>query len=360
MKFEKALQAQAAAHPSMQAQDAVKLCYQAAFGPEHLLRGADRERVHTIFNEEFLSTPAADGVLCEPISPAYCRVNLSVWKNLGLPSEWLYRMFFFTAAEERGDQTNHYHNALKTTVSLAKAGRLPFPAEELQNYLSTYKGGPVHHTHAYRLAEQPSYRIISSRYRFLIPVLKLLARLPQQASAAVIAIDGRAASGKTTLASRLANVTGAPVIHMDDFFLPPELRTSERLAEPGGNIHYERFLMQVLPHLRGSASFSYPRFDCETMDYGAAREIERNRLRIVEGAYSCHPTFGTYMDLRIFCDISRTEQLNRIRKRNGPEKLKTFTDRWIPMEEQYLETFHIQDKAQVLYEEGGRHLPDFC
>ena len=36
----------------------------------------------------------------------------------------------------------------------------------------------------------------------------------------VIAIDGRCASGKTTLARELAERLGAGVIHMDDFFLP--------------------------------------------------------------------------------------------------------------------------------------------
>ena len=39
----------------------------------------------------------------------------------------------------------------------------------------------------------------------------------------IIAIDGRCAAGKTTLAARLAKELGGDVIHMDDFFLPPAL-----------------------------------------------------------------------------------------------------------------------------------------
>ena len=35
----------------------------------------------------------------------------------------------------------------------------------------------------------------------------------------IIAIDGRCAAGKTTLAARLAKELGGDVIHMDDFFL---------------------------------------------------------------------------------------------------------------------------------------------
>ena len=42
---------------------------------------------------------------------------------------------------------------------------------------------------------------------------------------------------------------------MDDFFLPPALRTPERRSEPGGNVHYERFLTEVLPNLRSEDLF---------------------------------------------------------------------------------------------------------
>ena len=68
----------------------------------------------------------------------------------------------------------------------------------------------------------------------------------------LIAVDGRCASGKTTLAATLEEETGCNVVHMDDFFLRPEQRTPQRLAEPGGNVDYERFRQEViLPLSRG-------------------------------------------------------------------------------------------------------------
>ena len=45
-----------------------------------------------------------------------------------------------------------------------------------------------------------------------------------QKQRAVMAIDGRCAAGKTTLAHRLAANYAGAVIHMDDFFLPAELQ----------------------------------------------------------------------------------------------------------------------------------------
>lgn len=164
----------------------------------------------------------------------------------------------------------------------------------------------------------------------------------------VIAIDGRCASGKTTLARRLAEITGAGVIHMDDFFLPPELRTPKRLAEAGGNVDYERFSAEVLPKLMTGESFTYRRFECSRMTLGESCVIPAGKLRIVEGAYSCHPEFGNYMTFRVFSDVSPDEQRRRILTRSGEEMLSRFLNEWIPMEEQYFQTYRIREKADLI------------
>lgn len=164
----------------------------------------------------------------------------------------------------------------------------------------------------------------------------------------IIAIDGRCASGKTTLAKRLSEKTGAGVIHMDDFFLPMELRTRERLSEAGGNVDYERFAVEVLPYLGQGSEFTYRRFECSRMEMGENRVIPAGDLRIVEGAYSCHPRFGEYMTLRVFCDVSPQEQTNRILERNGEEKQERFVKEWIPMEERYLKEFRVLERADLI------------
>ena len=161
----------------------------------------------------------------------------------------------------------------------------------------------------------------------------------------VIAIDGRAASGKSTLAEQLSELLGADVIHMDDFFLPPELRSEERLAEPGGNVHYERFCEEVLPYLNSPEMFSYRIFDCSRMDYNGESTVRNTQIRIVEGSYSHHPKFGKYADLFVFSDVDEEEQLRRIRLRNGEEKAQMFAMKWIPMEERYFAAFETKKHA---------------
>ena len=78
----------------------------------------------------------------------------------------------------------------------------------------------------------------------------------------IVAIDGKCTSGKTTLASKLAEIYDCNVFHMDDFFLRPEQRTPERFAEIGGNVDYERFREEVLLPLKSGKAFSYRPFDC--------------------------------------------------------------------------------------------------
>lgn len=168
------------------------------------------------------------------------------------------------------------------------------------------------------------------------------------AGVGVIAIDGRAASGKTTLAAALAAETGGAVVHMDDFFLPAELRTPQRLAAPGGNVHAERFAEEVLPFLRQGRPFCYRRFDCHVMDYGNPAEIPAAPVIIVEGAYSLHPQFGRYADLTVFCDITPQEQQRRITRRNGEAVWPMFRDRWIPFEEAYFSVYPIRQTADLI------------
>ena len=185
--------------------------------------------------------------------------------------------------------------------------------------------------------------------RFFTDLAEELRTLP--AEVRIIAIDGRCAAGKTTLAARLVKELGGDVIHMDDFFLPPALRTPERRNEPGGNVHYERFLTEVIPKLASGEAFSYQRFDCSVMALGDWIPVKNNGFVFVEGAYSCHPVFGDYMDRRVFLDIDSKTQTERIRKRNGEDRLQDFQQLWIPLEEAYFQAFSVEENTDYIIEQ---------
>lgn len=163
----------------------------------------------------------------------------------------------------------------------------------------------------------------------------------------IVAIDGRCAAGKTTLAGKLGDALGAAVVHMDDFFLRPEQRTAERLAVPGGNVDHERFLAEVLLPLKEHGECTYRPYRCSTGDFGDAVTVSGNIL-IVEGSYSCHPELYEYYDVRVFMTVSADEQLRRIVLRNGADKAEVFRDRWIPLEEKYFAAFDIAEKCDIV------------
>lgn len=166
----------------------------------------------------------------------------------------------------------------------------------------------------------------------------------------IIAVDGRCGSGKSTLAKRLETELDAPVIHMDDFFLPPSKRTSERLAEAGGNFDRERFLKEVLIPLRSTGKCAYRRYDCGAGDLADEITVLESKVYIIEGSYSCHPEMWEYYDLHVFLTVSPEEQLRRIIRREGARKAEVFRTRWIPMEEKYFDTFDIADRCEIIYE----------
>lgn len=164
-----------------------------------------------------------------------------------------------------------------------------------------------------------------------------------------IAIDGRCAAGKTTLAARLQEETGCNVIHMDHFFLRPQQRSEQRMQEPGGNVDYERFLEEVIKPLQSGRGFSYRVYDCKKQELTSEIRVEPRAVTIVEGSYSCHPLFWDAYDLRVFLNIGEEEQLRRIQVRNGNEAALKFRDCWIPLEERYFKAYDIPARCDLVF-----------
>lgn len=226
-----------------------------------------------------------------------------------------------------------------------------FTADELDTYLTRYsaEGYPaVSHSVLYRNTYMPAYRVIDTRFARIFDLLGEIGERLAEKDRVIIAIDGRCASGKTTMADWIARIFPASVIHMDDFFLPGELRTPERMAEVGGNLHRERFMEEVIPHLHDDR-FSYRVFQCSTFTYAdTPRVVEGNRVLICEGSYALHPDFGKYYDIAVFSDIDPEEQLRRILERDGEFMLNRFRNEWIPMEEKYFTGMGIRGKCDCI------------
>lgn len=165
-----------------------------------------------------------------------------------------------------------------------------------------------------------------------------------------------AAAGKSTLAAVLSERYACSVIPMDDFFLRPEQRTNKRLAQPGGNIDYERFILEVAQPLSLGNTFSYRPYDCGVQKLSNPIEITPTQLTIIEGVYSMHPKIAKHFLNNIICvsvfmEIDEETQRKRLLARN-PALLDKFINEWIPMENKYFDHFGIREKCNYCYSTG--------
>lgn len=186
---------------------------------------------------------------------------------------------------------------------------------------------------------------IYNEYKYVFDEIKNLLKDNEKL---VIAIDGRCGGGKSSLGAMLAEGFDCSLFHMDDFFLPPRMKTKERLAEPGGNVHYERFEEEILKPLKNNEPAVYRKYLCNKGELSEPIKVEPKNLTIVEGSYSLHPTLRDYYDYKIFITIDSKVQHDRILKRNGEEKLQDFINKWIPLEEHYFTELDIENKCDII------------
>ena len=126
------------------------------------------------------------------------------------------------------------------------------------------------------------------------------------------------------------------------------MRTRERLEEPGGNVHRERFLSEVLMPLSRGETVEYRRFDCSRLEIMPPVKKLPGRLTVTEGAYSMHPELAGYYNLSVFIDVDPELQRRRILARNSPDIAARHFSSWIPMEDRYFQAFGIKEICDLV------------
>ena len=178
-------------------------------------------------------------------------------------------------------------------------------------------------------------------------ILTAVAPLLADGGRAVVAIDGRCASGKTTLAQALQAQTGCNLLHMDDFYLPMDQRPADWTRRSAGNIDLTRFQQEALDPARAGQPIRYRAYRCREGAFAPPVLLQPTALTVVEGSYSLHPALDSGYDLRVFLTVSPEEQRRRLLRRN-PERYEAFLTTWIPLEEQYFTRENPQGRAQIL------------
>ena len=327
-----------ALYPEMKPQDWYKLAFQSEFGCGHLLGNAARGRL----DAEFASVGYNGSVpLTVDIGGGYSRLDLRAVKGI-LSAETVFRLF--EMSNTTCGTADGFERKLSLTVRAARLGIIRADAGTLEAYfVSADRNVLPSHSEKFRDRYGAAYRIISSRFSPLIPALILIEGASALSERLNIAIEGRAAAGKTETSALLASLYGADVIHMDDFFLPRERKTPERLLIPGGNVDSERFYDDVYSHLNNDV-ISYGVFDCGKQAVTGTVRLERGKILVVEGVYSLLPSLRDRYDIKLFLDTDPITQRDRIILRGGTRLFERYENEWLPLEERY---FALLDPMSV-------------
>lgn len=324
-------------YPQLELQDLMKFLYQSNFGCEHLV--SDFSKVKSNIEQELQNTKDPYDSI-EELDGDYVRLHL----NYGLSVNTLSTLFILSSQQEKHG-IKQLEDKIQILLELISNNTLPFSLNESNEILLKWKeeGYPaIHHSNTFNQLYHPAYRLIHKKY---VPFLELFKYIDNE-HPSMISIDGRCASGKTTLSTLLKQIYDCNVFKMDDFFLQQYQRTKERFESPGENVDHERFETEILIPLSKHEAVKFRKFNCSTMSIEPSILIPYKPFNIIEGSYSMHSSLQKYYDFSVFLTVNKDEQIERLKKRN-PKMFNNFIQRWIPLEEAYFNTFSIQDKCNI-------------
>lgn len=330
-------------HPELEQQDAIKFLYQSYMGPGHL--GLEPQAVLEQLEREWAGVEGnVKAFPTQPLGNGLCRLSLAACKGHGLEPATLAALFLRTAQLAVPDCQG-------MEESLELLYFLPFPRDEIDRSLENYRksGMPaVRHSARYRKAYAPAYRVVKEDFARLLPLLAAIDRHSRTHPQTLVALDGPCATGKTTLGGFLSQLYQCPLFHMDDFFLPPERKTAQRLAQPGGNVDAERFFAEILSPLSKGETVRYRPYRCHSGTLGEEIVVSPAPLAVVEGVYSLRPDLRPYYHVTCFLEVPWSTRRARLLDRGGADVLDRFEKIWIPLEDDYFRAFPIREHCDVV------------
>ena len=143
----------------------------------------------------------------------------------------------------------------------------------------------------------------------------LLSELSSLQLGQVIAIDGPAGSGKTTLANQLSkDLANVEIIHMDDLYHGWSDAFSARLTASVIN--------QILAPISQGVEFNYEIYDWNSKKFYKSKLVPKGKIYILDGVGSGQLQFRKYLSKIIWLDIADEEGLTRVINRDGAEILE--------------------------------------
>jgi uridine kinase len=169
------------------------------------------------------------------------------------------------------------------------------------------------------------------------PVLDLVAAASPARGFTFVGIGGHGGAGKSTLAAR---IPGAQIVGTDEFW-------------DGQGFELSRLRSEVFDPLVAGREARFESWDWGHRRPGGARAVSPEGIVVVEGVCALHRMFRDDYDVRVWVDAPYDVRLERGVARDGEEARTTWVERWIPMEERYVERDDPISCAHVVVDGGG-------
>jgi uridine kinase len=191
-----------------------------------------------------------------------------------------------------------------------------------------------------------------------------------------VAIDGRSAAGKTTLANELAGLLRdqgheAIRVSVDDFHRPPEVRYVRGQMSPEGyyldTYDYDLVRTRLLKPLGPGGSLRYVAASSDLRKDEPLPLVEHvappNAIALIDGVFLFRPELNACWDYRIFVDADIEETLRRAQERDvawmgsREDVLLRYRRRYVPGEDMYIAAINPRSLADVVIENTDPSAP---
>ena len=168
-------------------------------------------------------------------------------------------------------------------------------------------------------------------------MLDLIAAAPSRRGFSFVGIGGRGGSGKSTLAAR---IPGAQVVGTDEFW-------------NGESFALSRLRAEVFDPLLLEREARYAAWDWDAKRPGGERAIVPAGVVVVEGVCALHAMFRGDYDVRVWVEAPYETRLARGIARDGEAARGTWVERWMPMEDRYVERDDPVSCADIVLDGAG-------
>jgi uridine kinase len=174
----------------------------------------------------------------------------------------------------------------------------------------------------------------------------VLSRKPTCGSTRVLAVDGPAGSGKTTLGGRIRDELtslghSAVLVHMDDLYAgwaALEGSRSDNLAH--------RLVGQILAPLARHEPAHWQRFDWHADRFDEWESFDPPTVLVVEGCGSGARDYDAYSTVLVWVEADRDERIRRGVARDGEQVLERWLA-WMDSEEAHFARHDTRERADL-------------